>query len=65
MNDSLKEGNNNRNSVVKKTVKSGISFGTCLAMIISYTAWESIFGAIIHGVLGWIYVIYYIFKYAL
>ena len=65
MNDSLKEANNNSNSVVKKTVKSGISFGTCLAMIISYTAWKSIFWAIIHGVLGWIYVIYYIFKYAL
>lgn len=65
MNDSLRERSNNRNSVVKKTVKSGISFGTCLAMIISYTAWKSIFWAIIHGSLGWIYVIYYIFKYAL
>ena len=65
MNDSLNGESNNRNSVVKKTMKSGISFGTCLAMIISYTAWKSIFWAIIHGILGWIYVIYYIFKYAL
>lgn len=50
-------------SVIKNTVKTGISFGSCLAMIISYTAWKSILWAIFHGLLGWIYVIYYIIKY--
>lgn len=45
---------------VKSTAKAGISFGSCLAMVISYTSWHSIFWAIIHGLLGWIYVIYYI-----
>lgn len=42
------------------SVKSGISFGCALAMVISYTNWHSIFWAIIHGLLGWIYVIYFI-----
>lgn len=49
--------------VVEKTVKSGVSFGSALAMVISYTAWKSIGWAIIHGLLGWIYVIYYLLRY--
>lgn len=44
-------------------VKNGIGFGACLAMVISYTAWKSIFWAILHGILGWIYVVYYLIKY--
>ena len=39
------------NSKRNSAVKSGISFGTCLAMVISYTAWKSIGWAIIHGLL--------------
>lgn len=48
---------------VSNTAKAGISFGSCLAMVISYNAWHSILWAIIHGLLGWIYVIYYIIRY--
>ena len=51
------------NKTVEKTVKSGISFGSALAMIISYTAYKSIGWAIFHGILSWIYVIYYIIRY--
>lgn len=47
----------------KYAVVDGISFGSCLAMIISYTAWESIPWAIVHGLLSWIYVIYYWIEY--
>ena len=54
-----------KNGVVKSTIKTGISFGSCLAMIISYTAWKSIPWAILHGLLSWIYVIYYLIKYAI
>ena len=43
----------------KNYAKAGISFGSCLAMIISYTAWKSIFWAILHGLFSWGYVIYY------
>ena len=52
-----------KNSVVKKTVKSGISFGTALAIVISYTAWHSIGWAIFHGLLSWLYVIYFVIRY--
>ena len=48
---------------VKNSAETGVGFGAVLAMIISYTAWESIGWAILHGLLGWIYVIYYAIKY--
>jgi len=45
-------------------IKTGIGFGTCLSMIISYTAYQSIGWAIIHGCFSWLYVFYYFIKYA-
>ncbi len=39
--------------------KYGVGFGSALAISISYTANHSILWAIIHGILGWFYVIYY------
>jgi len=39
-------------------VRFGVSFGSALAMVISYTAHHSILWAIIHGILSWLYVIY-------
>lgn len=51
-------------SETSKTVtKAGISFGTCLAVVISYVTWKSVGWAILHGMLGWIYVIYFLIKY--
>lgn len=46
-----------------ENVQKGIGFGACLAMIISYVKWQSIGWAVLHGLLNWIYVIYYIIKY--
>lgn len=54
---------NNRTTIVQKTVKTGISFGSALAMVISFVSWKSVGWAIFHGILGWIYVIYYVFVY--
>lgn len=48
---------------VEKTVKTGITFGSCLAMVISYTNWHSILWAIIHGLFSWFYVVYYVVVY--
>ncbi|MDA9820307.1 hypothetical protein N9C06_05250 [Salibacteraceae bacterium] len=42
-------------------VRSGISFGTALAIAISWSLHKSILWAIIHGILGWLYVLYYFF----
>jgi hypothetical protein len=41
-----------------RVVTSGISFGSALAMILSYDKNHSILWAIIHGILSWFYVIY-------
>ena len=38
----------NKSMTVKKTVKSGITFGSALAMVISYTTWKSVGWAIFH-----------------
>lgn len=47
----------------KTIIKKGITFGTCLAMVISYVNWHSIGWAIFHGLLNWFYVIYYVLRY--
>ncbi len=53
----------NKSINVKKTVKSGITFGSALAMVISYTTWKSVGWAIFHGLLSWVYVIYFLLRY--
>ena len=53
----------NKTTIVEKTVKSGVTFGSALAMVISYTTWKSIGWAIFHGLLSWVYVIYFILRY--
>lgn len=44
-------------------VSTGVSMGSCLAMILSWTTWKSIWWAILHGCFGWLYVIYYAISY--
>lgn len=51
------------NENTRKAAKSGITFGTCLAMVISYTSWNSVGWAIFHGLLSWLYVIYFVVTY--
>ena len=43
-----------------ETIKTGISFGSALAIAISWSVNNSILWAIIHEILSWFYVIYYI-----
>jgi hypothetical protein len=47
----------------KTVAKAGIGFGTALAITISWTANKSILWVLIHGILGWVYVIYYLIRY--
>ncbi len=42
-----------------EVAKSGIGFGTALAIAISWSQSHSILWAIIHGFFSWLYVIYY------
>ena len=39
-------------------ISYGISFGTALAIAISYTTNKSILWAIVHGLFSWLFVIY-------
>jgi hypothetical protein len=48
-----------RNIIIQKTIKNGIGFGSALAIAISWSVNHSILWAIIHGLLSWIYVVYY------
>ena len=52
-----------QNTTVQKTIKTGISFGSALALGISYTNWHSIGWAIFHGLLSGVYVIYFALRY--
>ena len=65
MEDQIEVVNTNERGqrIVRKTVKTGVSFGSALAMVISYSAWHSIGWAILHGIISWAYVIYYIIRY--
>jgi len=52
--------NGSRYYVVRSEgTKYGIGFGSALAIAISYTTNKSILWAIIHGILGRLYVIYF------
>ena len=54
---------NKKGTFVKKSVTTGVSFGSALAMVISYVNWHSIGWAILHGLFSWAYVIYYWIRY--
>ena len=47
---------------VKKTAtaSTGLSLGAALAVTISWSMYKSVLWAIIHGIFGWFYVIYYL-----
>ena len=44
----------------KGLARSGVGFGTALAIAISWSLHQSVFWAILHGVFSWVYVIYYL-----
>ncbi|WP_186725737.1 hypothetical protein [Rummeliibacillus sp. SL167] len=44
----------------KSAVKSGIGFGSVLAITISWSVHHSVLWAIFQGIFGWLYVIYYV-----
>ena len=48
-----------RYSIRVEGAKYGASFGTALAIAISYTTNHSILWAIVHGIFSWLYVIYF------
>ena len=48
-------------STKSEVVRSGITFGTALAMVISYDHNHSVLWAVFHGITSWFYVLYHLF----
>lgn len=46
--------------IQREAFRSGVGFGSALALAISYNTHESVFWAIIHGVFSWLYVLYFL-----
>jgi hypothetical protein len=44
--------------------KYGASFGSALAIAVSYSNNHSLVWAVVHGILSWVYVIYFAIVYA-
>ena len=42
-----------------QVARAGVSFGSALAIAISWSVHHSILWAIVHGFLSWLYVVYY------
>jgi len=50
-----------RTTIVRReVVRNGLSFGSALAIAISFTTHKSVLWAIIHGFFSWFYVAYYV-----
>ena len=42
------------------TASTGLSLGSAIAVVISWSMYKSVLWSIIHGIFGWLYVIYYV-----
>ncbi len=49
--------------IIQVVKSSGISLGTTIAVVLSYSVNESILWCIVHGAFSWFYVIYHVAKY--
>jgi hypothetical protein len=47
--------------IASTTTSSGISLGSAIAVTVSWSLYHSLLWAIVHGIFGWLYVIYYAF----
>jgi hypothetical protein len=48
------------NESTKSATTSGLTFGSALAIAISWSLWHSILWACVHGFFSWFYVIYFV-----
>ena len=49
-------------SARSEVTKSGITFGSALAICVSWSVNKSILWAILHGIFSWFYVVYYVIQ---
>jgi hypothetical protein len=50
---------NDSSFINNQIIEKSIGFGSVLAIVISWSKNKNILYAILHGILGWLYVIYY------
>ena len=50
-----------RNNIRSKAIDGGIGLGSIIAVVASWSRNKSILWAIVHGLMGWIYVVYFVF----
>ena len=48
------------NDLVIKAIDNGIGLGSVLAIVASWSRNKSIFFGILHGLMGWLYVVYFV-----
>ncbi|MEP5634196.1 MAG: hypothetical protein ABJL43_01320 [Maribacter dokdonensis] len=46
--------------ITKTAVNNGIGIGSAIAIVISWDRNKSVLYALLHGILGWLYVIYFV-----
>ena len=49
------------NSILNRAVDGGIGLGSIIAVVASWSRNKSILFGIIHGLMGWFYVVYFLF----
>ena len=49
------------NDIKNKAIDGGIGLGSIIAVVASWSRNKSILWAIMHGLMGWIYVVYFVF----
>jgi len=49
------------NDIKNKAIDGGIGLGSIIAVVASWSRNKSILWAIVHGLMGWIYVVYFVF----
>ena len=50
-----------KDGLSNKAIDGGIGLGSIIAVVASWSRNKSILWAILHGLLGWIYVVYFVF----
>lgn len=50
-----------KNDIKSKAIDGGIGLGSIVAVVASWSRNKSILWAIVHGLMGWIYVVYFAF----
>ena len=50
-----------KNDIKSKAIDGGIGLGSIIAIVASWSRNKSILWAIVHGLMGWIYVVYFVF----